>query len=747
MPKDSREGADLSRVGWESQTITSSISLNLEPCLEVLESNMPESVGRLFPITADGILIGRSAEAEVRLEDESLSREHARVALLPAGDMTLVDLGSTNGTYLNGVRVERANLRVGDRIRIGRTLIQCVRDSLRRSKRVSDLLISAHIALWDWDEESGRFSASHNFAEVTGIAPEELGALDRMLLLVHPDDRTALRNMVDELRAGRDQAELDVRVRGTGYYDVWLSLHAQAVRTGSGLAIAGSATNITPRKRSERELRRVTQVLENLHDAIVVTDLDGRITDWTAKAQATFQRSGGGALPARLHELVGGDRVDEIRRAISDRGHWTGEIPIILSGDAEGMFEVATAPLKDDEGWVIGYIAALRDVTAKKALQNQLILADKLAAIGSIAAGVAHEINNPLAVVTGGLDWIAERVQEFATQAAHPAQETATLREVLAEMKDGVARIAAIVAGMKNASQKDDPSSAQQVPLRGAIEGAARILANEVRHAAKLSIDIPEDLWVACSETRVMQVFIHLIANAVHAVEDRASSGNEIRIEVSQRAPDRVAVAVRDTGVGMSPETLSRLFTPFFTTKPTGKGTGLGLSVTRTILESAGGHLQFESRLGHGTTAYVQLPIVPPPAAPVAPAAVPEPSGKRGSILVIDDEPFVANALSRLLRSRGFKTEVATDGRVGLEKMLKGDYQAVLCDLMMPEFSGVDLYHQVAASAPDLVRRLIFLSGGAFTPRAEEFVQEAHRPVLSKPWKVDLVVAAIEAIE
>ena len=116
-------------------------------------------------------------------------------------------------------------------------------------------------------------------------------------------------------------------------------------------------------------------------------------------------------------------------------------------------------------------------------------------------------------------------------------------------------------------------------------------------------------------------------------------------------------------------------------------------------------------------------------------------------VIIIDDEPFVANALSRLLRSRGFQTEVATDGRVGLKRALGGEFQAILCDLMMPEFSGVDLYHQLEAAAPDLVRRLVFLSGGAFTPRAEEFVQEARRPVLAKPWKVDLVVAAIDEID
>jgi PAS domain S-box-containing protein len=731
-------------VGWDSETVTSDGALALGPFLEVLESSIVDHVGRLIPITRGGILIGRSAEAEVMLDDESLSREHARVSLLSNGEIGLVDLGSTNGTCVNDVRVERAVLRMGDRIRIGRSLFQVVRDARSRSKGLSDLLVSARIALWDWHEAPRRLSVSHNFAEVTGITAEESGREPKHLLeLIHPEDRARLLEAVASLQVDRDVAEVDVRLRGSGQEDVWLALHAHAVRSDPCcFRITGSATNISGRKRAERELHRVTQVLENLHDAIVVTDLDGRITDWTAKAQATFLRRSGGQ-PSQLHDLLGGERLQEIQRTITVRGHWTGEIRIVVAGESESMFEVATVPLKDDQGWVVGYIAALRDITARKALQNQLILADKLAAIGSIAAGVAHEINNPLAVVTGGLDWIAERIQVCPAQAASIGQTA--LSEVLAEMKDGAVRIAAIVAGMKNASQKDDPTVAQHVSLRGAVEGAARILANEVRHSARLTVEIPDDLWVPCSETRLMQVFIHLIGNAVHAVEAGPKGRNEIRIEVTERASDQVSVTVRDTGIGMTQETLGRLFTPFFTTKPSGKGTGLGLSVSRTILESCGGHIHFESRVGDGTSAHLRLPIMPPPG-PVAAPAAPEPSGKRGTVLVIDDEPFVANALSRLLRSRGFKTEVATDGRVGLEKAMSGDYQAILCDLMMPEFSGVDLYHQLAATAPHLVPRLVFLSGGAFTPRAEDFVQEALRPVLAKPWKVDLVVAAIDAI-
>jgi PAS domain S-box-containing protein len=734
-------------VGFpEAPTITSNISLELEPCLEVLESHSGDYVGKLIPITPEGVLIGRSPDATVRLDDESLSREHARVKRLPTGEIELADLGSTNGTYLNGLRVERAQMRTGDRVRIGRTLMQYVRDSMRRSRHVDELLVTARIALWDWEQPTGRFSSSHNFAEVTGISPHELTLnSEAALLLVHPDDRSRVLETVQALRAGGPSVDLELRVRGSGYYDASLAVRAHAVRTGEQVTITGSATNITARKRAERELRRVTRVLENLHDAIVVTDLDGRITDWTAKAQATFQRPRTGVTPSQLHDLIGGDRVSEIQRAISDRGHWTGEIPIVLSDEAEGMFEVATAPLKDDQGWVVGYIAALRDVTARKALQNQLILADKLAAIGSIAAGVAHEINNPLAVVTGGLDWIAERVNELGRPGA--SLDTSAMREVLSEMKDGVGRIAAIVAGMKKASQKDDPSVTTQVPLRRALEGAARILANEVRHSAQLINTVPDDIWVPCSETRLLQVFMHLLANAVHSIEERRTGKNEIRIEVSWNRKDRVSIALRDTGTGMSQETVNRLFTPFFTTKPNGKGTGLGLSVTRTILESCGGHIHFESRLGEGTTAHVELPTVAPPVAVAPKPAPPERTGKRGAVLVIDDEPFVANALSRLLRSRGFQTEVATDGRVGLDKLLKGKYQAVVCDLMMPEFSGVDLFHQVEQTAPELVRRIVFLSGGAFTPRAEEFVQEARRPVLSKPWKVEALVAAIEEIE
>ncbi len=732
-------------MGSPDSRTTSDISFELQPCLEVLESSMCDWVGRMVVISPAGVLIGRSPDAELHLEDDSLSREHARIELRPDGVAVLVDLDSTNGTYLNGARVDRAPLSLGDRIRIGHTLIQYGNDSLRSSQRVNELLATAHIALWEWEPQTGRFSASNNFGEVTGVSVQEMTARPVAALeLVHTEDRERLTTALRALRASTESVELDLRLRGSGSYDVWLTVRAHPVRAGQSLTITGSATNTTVRKRAERELRRVTRVLENLHDAIVVTDLDGRITDWTAKAEAVFQRRKDGVPPAQLSELIGDKRVGEIQRAISEHGHWTAEIPIILSGELEGLFEVATAPLKDEDGWVVGYVAALRDVTERKALQNQLILADKLAAIGSLAAGVAHEINNPLAVVTGGLEWIGERLMKQLQPLSGTAHEVATLNDVLAEMRDGVTRIAGIVAGMKNASQKDDPSSANQVLLLRAIEGAARILANEIRHSARLVITVPDDLWVSCSETRLMQVFIHLIANAAHAIEERNGGFNEIRIEVSERGADRASVTVRDTGVGMSPDTLGRLFTPFFSTKQAGRGTGLGLSVSRTIIDACGGRIHFESQAGQGTTATVELPVAP---APPAPPVAPESSGERGRILVIDDEPFVANALCRLLRSRGFQTDAATDGRAGRDKLLTGEYQAVLCDLMMPEYSGVDFYNDIEARRPDLVRRIIFLSGGAFTPTAEAFIEEGRRPVLPKPWSVKILISAIDDIE
>jgi PAS domain S-box-containing protein len=733
----------------EETTVSAAIASSLtRPCLEVIESRDSALVGRVFPI-GEGLSIGRRDSAELRLLDRSVSRDHARIHV--AGDVyTLTDLGTTNGTFVNGNRVDRALLQVGDMVRVGlHTVMRFTRDSTRWSLRLTDALIAARIALWEWDSLSGTVFTSRNFSQVTGLASELPDDPRQLLDLVHPDDReradAALIAALEEERAVDIELRLRPRVDGS---DVWLAVKGVAARSSEGVTVSGSVANTTSRKRAERELRRITQVLENMYDAIVVLDLEGRITDWTAKAEATFSLPRDEAVGSALANLIGADNTSALQRETTLHGHYTAEIAIPRAGDRPAVYEVASGPLKDDDGFVIGLVAAFRDVTEKKAMQEQMVLADKMAAIGTLAASIAHEINNPLAYVVGGLDWFAERMGSLV--AADRASADIP-REVLDEMRQGVARIATIVGSMKTLSRKDEHPTPVPVDLRRAVALAERIVSNEVRQWARLRVDVPPGLFVLSNETRLMQVFINLIMNAVHAIQAGVPTRNAIRVAVERQDPDSVTVIVRDTGCGMSAETLGRAFTPFFTTKPAGMGTGLGLSVTRTIVEGSGGVIAIESELGSGTTVRLRLPVASglavavPAAAPPCRESAPPPSAS-GSVLIVDDEPLVASALCRLLRSRGYDAESAPDGRSGAQLALSGRFDAIVCDLMMPGFSGVDLHDELASERPDLLDRLLFLSGGAFSPREQAFVETSKRTVLAKPWTADGILAAVAAV-
>jgi PAS domain S-box-containing protein len=726
----------------EETTLTGEVGETLRPSLEIIECRDPAMVGRVFPI-GEGLSIGRRDSADLRLLDRSVSRDHARLFLIN-GEVAIADHGTTNGTFVNGIRVERTVLKVGDLIRLGlQTVCRFVRDASRWPLRLTDALIAARIALWEWDSQTESFFVSRNFTQVTGLAFEDMpGDPAALLELVNPEDQERVIGAVVEALDDGRSIEIELRLRpGPGQGDVWLNLKGQVARAPGSITIRGSASNISARKRAERELRRLTRVLENMSDAIVVIDLDGRITDWTSKAEATFGLSRADALGSAIADLIGSGTIDQLQVEASQRGHYHAEIPVRRSGRSERVFEVAAGPLRDDDGWIVGYVAAFRDVTEKRALQDQLVIADKMAAIGTLAAGIAHEINNPLAFVVGGLDWLAERLGKAEAGGGE-------VPEVLSEMRQGIARIASIVGSMKTLSRKDDHPAPVPVELRRVIDLAERIVANEVRQWARLRIDVPAGLHVAGNETRLMQVFINLIVNAIHAIQSGNPRRNAIRVAVEAQDQGAVTLMVRDTGCGMSPETLERLFTPFFTTKPPGKGTGLGLSVTRTIVEGCGGSISIESAVGTGTTVRVRLPLVSSPGAvaPAPEAARPAAAAALGSVLVIDDEPLVASALCRLLRSRGYQVESAADGRTGVELARTGRFDAVVCDLMMPGFSGVDLHDELAADHAALLDRILFLSGGAFSPREQAFVEQRRGAVLSKPWRVDSILGSIDEI-
>ncbi len=267
--------------------------------------------------------------------------------------------------------------------------------------------------------------------------------------------------------------------------------------------------------------------------------------------------------------------------------------------------------------------------------------------------------------------------------------------------------------------------------VKAEIEAAVGIARNEIAHRAQLKLELADGMpAVRAAPHELGQVFVNLLVNAAQAIPEGRAGDNEVR--VSARADgDRVVIEVHDTGHGIAPEDLPRIFDPFFTTKPVGSGTGLGLSVCHGLVTAAGGTIEVESPAGGGTTVRVTLPAFRPEASRPRPRPAVPPGGKRGKGLVVDDELLVGKSLARLLAAH--EVTVLTSPLEVLQRAAAGErWDVILCDLMMPEMSGMDLEERLASEAPEVVDHIVYLTGGAFTERSRAFL-EAGRPHLEKP--------------
>jgi PAS domain S-box-containing protein len=390
----------------------------------------------------------------------------------------------------------------------------------------------------------------------------------------------------------------------------------------------------------------------------------------------------------------------------------------VLQGRARAMLDAAGTPR-----CVIG---TDQDITDSKELVARVVFSDRMVSVGTLAGGVAHEINNPLAVISANLELLSER---HANDLTHEALQ-------------GVERIRAIVRGLMLFSRADTQRRTR-VDVHHVLELALSITTNEIRHRAQLVKSYGTLPMVDGNEARLGHVFINLLMNAVEAIPDGHADRNKITIATSSDAGWAV-VEIRDTGAGIAPSVQGRIFDPFFTTKPVGKGTGLGLSICHGIVRSLGGEITVASELGRGSVFRVSLPptagTAPAPQAPVPPREL---TPQRGKLLIVDDEVLFAGSLRRLLSSE-HDVSVMNSGREALDRISAGErFDVILCDLMMPEVSGVDLHTELLRIVPEQANRMIFLTGGAFTRGSQQFLESTTNRWFEKPCDLNELRAAV----
>ncbi len=502
--------------------------------------------------------------------------------------------------------------------------------------------------------------------------------------------------------------------------------------TGRVVRLAVVARDVTEQKRARDRFRAL---LELAPDAMIAVDRNHQIILANRHAARVFGYPEDGLIGESVQLLVPeGLRgrhlryLDGYAREGRPGRHAGRELRARRKDGSEFDVEITLSPFDHDAEEMVA-IAAVRDVTERNKLRDQLVFSDRMASIGTLAAGVAHEINNPLAAIVANVDLALREVVELPI----PRDQTGDLADGLEDAREAAARVRQIVRDLKIFSRSTE-ERVHPVDVERALDTTLRIAWNEIRHRAHLVKDYGNVPRAEANEARLGQVFLNVLVNAAQAIPEGLVERNEIRVTTAVDADGLILVSIRDTGAGMSPEVLKRLFTPFFTTKPVGVGTGLGLSISHRLVTGFGGRIAVDSELGEGTTCRIWLRPAVFEAEEAEPVAETVRAGRRGRILVVDDEPLICHAVSRTL-ARDHDTTAVTDPREALRRLTSGEhFDVILCDLMMPQMTGMDLHAELVKLDPGVAGRMVFLTGGAFTARARDFLDNVHNQRLEKPF-------------
>lgn len=380
------------------------------------------------------------------------------------------------------------------------------------------------------------------------------------------------------------------------------------------------------------------------------------------------------------------------------------------------------------------FASLVRDQRAQKAMERQLVFAERMASVGALAAGVAHEINNPLTYVLANTEALEYELEEAGEALG---ERLASLRELVAEIRHGAERVRATVRDLLVFSRDDEGEA--PVDVRAVLESSISIASNQIKHRARLVTRVEPVAKVHGNERRLGQVFLNLLVNAAQALPEGKAHLHEIRVSLTEDG-DTVVLRVEDTGPGIPPENLDRIFEPFFTTKPAGVGTGLGLALCYSIVRSYGGTIEVRNLEPHGAAFVVRFPSVRTPSTrPEGPRRASRPPVR---VLVIDDDPLVLRVISRTLR--GHRVDTTTDPREGLERLAGEAYDLVLCDLMMPGLNGMEVYRSACERDADWRERFLFVTGGALSPETRAFLQREARTILMKPFQREELAAVVD---
>jgi len=744
---------------WESEEFFRLITGSIHDAIFVtdLEGRLVFANKRAEAISGYRVEEFRGKELWCILVPETLAQAQARLDAVRAGETPSPILegqiirkdGSLAWVEVSASNIEQ-NGRVVGRLGVVRDVTDRKRadEALRESERRYRLLAeNSTDVIWVRDLNLRLTYISPSVAKLRGYTAEEAMAQSPEESLTPASLEIVGRATVEELareRAGQADPfrsrTVELEVKRKDGSTVWTEVKISFMRdeTGRPIGILGVGRDISERRRVEDNMRLQSAALEAAVNGILITDREGTII-WTNPGFTQLTGYDADEAVGRTPGILKSGRHDapfyhDLWQTIRSGRAWHGEIVNRRKDGSLYHEEQTITPVRGRDGEITHFIAIKQDITARKRLTERLVQTEKLATLGELVGGIAHELNNPLAVMLGHAQMLRRTGQDPQVEAR------------VAKIVDAANRAARIVRNFLTAVRRRPPEKTA-VSINEIIQKTLDLLTYQARVGnieivTDLSPDVP---LAAADQQQLQQVILNLANNALQAMSSAHGRG---RLTVGcDPSPDRSKVTIRvsDDGPGIPPEHLPRIFEPLFTTKPPGEGTGLGLAIVQAIVTEHGGTLAVETECGRGTTFTVTLPIGTPVALEPAHLTLPAiPQGLR--VLVADDETPVREMIVEALRGKGARVEAVSNGQEALDLLSRSTVDVLILDVRMPGMTGTQLWERIKSVSPDAACRTMFCTGSVVRETTRRFIEDTGCPTVSKPFEWSEFFAAVAEV-